>query len=249
MRPLFPTPALAGRRGVRWSPLLLPTMTALFDLQLANSAVVGGTGGDKVIQLTDMSGNGRHFSQASDSSRLSLSATGFDGVRPGLFRSSGSRFMTRATGTDFFPNVASGFVAVVARFNDPSVSLQAVFAGAVSPGNIGIVRSTTGGWVGSARNFFVTSPNNSPPANTSVVVEWSLDAGVMRYRQGQTERSLSGVPDLTGLAAMIIFATNTGGSWSLNGTIGSIVFCSARPAANDLTSLRSYLSNRWAALA
>jgi hypothetical protein len=231
---------LAASGVTAWTPAALANLAAWYDASDAGSFTFSS--GTVVAQWADLSGNGRHLTQATTGFQPSRSGTlnglpavVFDGADDALNYSTDVAWGTRhsmaivstpSTGTDDYilrlRTVASGEFAFISKYSSRSYEFY-------TAGAIGITRTILGSASLTGHNALVVSRDGTtvtPTVNGATQTTVTVGASTMTTP---------------------IYVANLGQSNVNNGgiTVGEIVLTASALSGGDLTNLSAYLRTKW----
>jgi hypothetical protein len=222
-------------RGTRFSPLALANLAAWYDVSQA-AGVTTGTGG--ISSLNDLSGNGRHLTQATSTKRPALTTAGQNGLDVATF-----------DGVDDFLSVTwtrsqpfSVFAALKVRANAGGSSTLIGFNTWAGSGcylymSTGL-RTLTYLWCGSAS----IGPIDMSSGNFAAVGIVANGASSVILRNG-TETT--GNPSTLGAVAFSLGDATDEGSVNSAITVGEVILIEAAASASVREQIKNYLCGKW----
>lgn len=222
-------------RGTRFSPLALANLAAWYDVSQA-AGVTTGTGG--ISSLNDLSGNGRHLTQATSTKRPALTAAGQNGLNVATF-----------DGVDDFMTVAwsrlqpfSFFAALKMRSN-PAGSSCLIGFGAYSAPPEAIVYDNSSART-NIRLYFGAGVGNLSLADglfCSLYGVVNSTSSLISKNGTETSGSAGGNQAI----AITLGDSSDEGTVNAAITVGELIVIAAAASADVRAQINSYLRGKW----
>lgn len=225
-----------------WTPASLTNLLLWLD---DTSLVDSGAG--KVSQWTDLSGNGRNYTQGTNANRFTLLSNGINGKSVAANVSGGDKYLSGPASS--FINVGNAFYAfIVGKYISTGVAFPGMFLFKNSARNGGFYTPGDG-------NFLFTTGTFQPVVKLSTFSSGTVFSALVTYNgNGESNanfgRWFNQVETTDGGAAVnaptnVNSVGNANASTSWDGYIGCVIMGQATLTAAEITNLFAWSTNKF----